>query len=145
MSMDWVTSIFGLHYETDYHELQQVVQDKEITGAALRVYIVQVYEWERSGVGLSSYGQIQDQAGLSRRSVQAAVRLLARKHFWYPADEWETGRIPVTLQEAQNAEQERKWEEERAVARAKRAAAKKLARRQSMSAIIAGTVPGTRR
>jgi hypothetical protein len=67
-----------LHMVNAY-ELDQALQDKDVTGAVFKVYVALVRQESNTGIRALSLSDLQDQTGLSRPTVIAALQTLKGK------------------------------------------------------------------
>ena len=86
---------------TGERRLQQVIRDKEITGNALRLFLVCWHEWKGTGrFGVMPMAEYEEGTGMSSREIRAAFRLLESKDYVLRRKEWRwPWRIFTTEQE----------------------------------------------
>jgi hypothetical protein len=68
----------ALHMVNAY-ELDQALQDKDVTGAVFKVYVALIRQESNTGTRALSLSELQEQTGLSRPTVVAAMQTLRGK------------------------------------------------------------------
>ena len=63
------------------YELDQALQDKNVTGAAIKVYFALIRQESNTGIRALSLSELQEQTGLSRHTVIAALQTLKGKRY----------------------------------------------------------------
>ena len=61
------------------YELDQALQDKDVTGAVFKVYVALIRQESNTGIRALSLSELQEQTGLSRPTVIAAMQTLKGK------------------------------------------------------------------
>jgi len=68
----------ALHMVNAY-ELDQALQDKDVTGAVFKVYVALIRQESNTGIRALSLSELQEQTGLARHTVIAALQTLKGK------------------------------------------------------------------
>jgi DNA-binding MarR family transcriptional regulator len=61
------------------YEFEKALQDKDVSGAVFKVYVALVRQESNTGIRALSLSELQEQTGLSRHTVIAALQTLKGK------------------------------------------------------------------